>query len=231
MFFTKLPYSSIFSLSKEINAKEGLVISKNVCSSKTFEMTLYSFGQGEGITWQTIPQELLLYVLEGSVILETKKNGKVISKDSPKGKALYIEPKNEFQITGKQNEPYKILFMTINKDFQEENIMFIKNFEQGKILTLKNQIEWEKDTIVSKTLVNNPNLTMTLFAFDKEQSVSTHSAPGDAFVICLEGSAQIQLNGENLTIKEGESLIMPAGAPHALKAVTPYKMLLTVVKA
>ena len=56
-------------------------------------------------------------------------------------------------------------------------------------------------------------------------------ARGDAFVVCLEGKAEIELNGEKLFIEAGQSLIMPANAPHALKAVSPYKMLLTVVKA
>ena len=109
--------------------------------------------------------------------------------------------------------------------------MFIKNFEQGKVVELKKQIEVEAGTIVSKTLVNSNFMTMTLFAFDAGQGVSTHSAPGDAFVVCLEGKAEVELNGEKLSICKGESLIMPANAPHAVKAVEPYKMLLTVVKA
>ncbi|MGI5057832.1 cupin domain-containing protein [Treponema pectinovorum] len=108
--------------------------------------------------------------------------------------------------------------------------MFIKNFVQGKIVTLKEQIEVESGTIASKTLVNSDAMTMTIFAFDAGQGVSTHSAPGDAFVVCLEGKAEIELNGEKLIIHSGESLIMPANAPHAVKAVEPYKMLLTVVK-
>lgn len=72
---------------------------------------------------------------------------------------------------------------------------------------------------------------MTLFAFDKGQGVSTHAAPGDAMIVCLEGKADVVLNGENLQIKAGESLIMPAQAPHSVKAAEPHKMLLTVVKA
>ncbi len=233
MIFSKLPLGKIFRLADFIVAKEGLVISKNLCDTAPFNMTLYSFGAGEGITWQTIPGDLLLTVLEGQVLLETDgADGFVKGQLAEKGMALFVKGGQRFQISG--NKPYKLNFSVVNKikdDEKGDNLMFIKNFDQGKVVTLKDQVSVESGTIVSKTLVNGDALTMTLFAFDAGQGVSTHSAPGDAFVVCLEGEAEIELNGEKLLIHEGESLIMPAGAPHALKAVKQYKMLLTVVKA
>ncbi len=231
MFFSKLLYSEIFNLEDIIKAKNALVISKNVCSSKCLDLTFYSFGGNEGITWQTVPDDLLLFVLSGNVNFEIKKNKQILLEKAQAASLIFIKSQSEFQISGKKDEPYKILFMGLKKNIQGENSMFIKNFDQGKVVTLKNQIEFEEGTIVSKTLVNSDALTMTLFAFDKAQGVSTHAAAGDAFVICLEGSAEIELDGKKLSVKEGESLIMPAGAPHALKALEPYKMLLTVVKA
>ena len=233
MNFSKLPLGKIFRLTDFIIAKEGLVISKNLCDTASFNMTLYSFGAGEGITWQTIPGDLLLTVLEGQVLLETDDAGGFVKRQlAEKGMALFVKGGQRFQISG--NKPYKLNFSVVNKIKDDEkggNLMFIKNFDQGKVVTLKDQVSVESGTIVSKTLVNGDALTMTLFAFDAGQGVSTHSAPGDAFVVCLEGEAEIELNGEKLLIHEGESLIMPAGAPHALKAVKQYKMLLTVVKA
>ncbi len=233
MNFSKLPLGKIFRLTDFIIAKEGLVISKNLCDTASFNMTLYSFGAGEGITWQTIPGDLLLTVLEGQVLLETDDAGGFVKRQlAEKGMALFVKGGQRFQISG--NKPYKLNFSVVNKIKDDEkggNLMFIKNFDQGKVVTLKDQVSVESGTIVSKTLVNGDALTMTLFAFDAGQGVSTHSAPGDAFVVCLEGEAEIELNGEKLLIHEGESLIMPAGAPHALKAVRQYKMLLTVVKA
>lgn len=233
MNFSKLPLGKIFRLTDFIVAKEGLVISKNLCDTAFFNMTLYSFGAGEGITWQTIPGDLLLTVLEGQVLLETDDAGGFVKGQlAEKGMALFVKGGQRFQISG--NKPYKLNFSVVNKIKDDEkggNLMFIKNFDQGKVVTLKDQVSVEGGTIVSKTLVNGDALTMTLFAFDAGQGVSTHSAPGDAFVVCLEGEAEIELNGEKLLIHEGESLIMPAGAPHALKAVKQYKMLLTVVKA
>lgn len=224
MNFTKIPAEQIFRLSDYIVAKPGLVISKNVCDTAGLNMTLYSFGGGEGITWQTIPGDLLLTVLEGEAFLETDVNG---SETAGEGMAIFVKGGERFQISG--NKPYKLNFSVVNKNGEKD--MFIKNFEQSKVVTLKDQIAVEEGTIVSKTLVNREDLTMTLFAFDKGQGVSTHAAPGDAMIVCLEGKADVVLNGENLQIKAGESLIMPAQAPHSVKAAEPYKMLLTVVKA
>ena len=232
MNYSKLPVGKIFKVSDFIPAKKGLVISKNVCNTQSFDMTLYSFGEGEGITWQTIPGDLLLTVVEGQTFLETDENDTIKKQSAEEGMALFVKSGDRFQISG--NKPYKLNFSIINKiknSERGEGLMFIKNFDAGKVVTLKEQISVESGTVVSKTLVNGEALTMTLFAFDEGQGVSTHSAAGDAFVVCLEGEAEIELNGEKLSIHEGESLIMPAGAPHSLKAVKQYKMLLTVVKA
>ena len=226
MNFEKLPEGELFKLTDFILAKPQMVLSKSVCSKPFFDMTLYSFGAGESITWQSIPGDVLLLVLEGEAFLETKNGSESKEESAVAGKCLFVKGGNEFQISG--NIPYKMAFMVVNNFGGKD--MFIKNFDQGKVVTLKDQIQVESGTIASKTLVNSDAMTMTIFAFDAEQGVSTHAAPGDAFVVCLEGKAEVELNGEKLSIQAGESLIMPANAPHALKAVEPYKMLLTVVK-
>ena len=71
---------------------------------------------------------------------------------------------------------------------------------------------------------------MTLFAFDAGEGVSTHAAPGDALVFVLEGEAEITIDGTPHTVTGGNAIVMPAGIPHAVKAIKPFKMLLTVVK-
>lgn len=227
MIFSKLPVSGVFNLCDFISIKSQMVISKNVCKTLVFDMTLYSFDKGEGITWQTILGDVLLFVIEGESVLEVKEHGFAKTSVAAVGECILVKGGNEFQISG--NKPYKMAFMVVNNYGGKE--MFIKNFEQGKVVSLKEQIQVESGTIASKTLVNSDAMTMTLFAFDAGQNVSTHSAAGDAFVVCLEGTAEIELSGEKLTIHAGESLIMPANTPHALKAIEPYKMLLTVVKA
>ncbi len=107
----------------------------------------------------------------------------------------------------------------------------IKNLEHAQPLVLKEQVSYEKGKVVSLTLAQQPGVGMTLFAFDAGEGVSTHAAPGDAMAYVLEGEAQITIDGVPHPVAAGGVIVMPSGIPHAVKAVTPFKMLLTVVKA
>ena len=106
----------------------------------------------------------------------------------------------------------------------------IKNLEHAKPLPLKEQVAYEPGRVVSLTLAQQPGVGMTLLAFDAGEGVSTHAAPGDAMVYVLEGEAQITIDGAPHSVTGGSAIILPAGIPHAVAAVTPFKMLLTVVK-
>jgi quercetin dioxygenase-like cupin family protein len=103
--------------------------------------------------------------------------------------------------------------------------------EENQVYDMANSIQVQGGAVVSKTLVNKSAGTVTLFAFDQGQSLSEHTAPYDALVHILDGEAEITLAGKPYTVKDGEALLMPANVPHALRAVTPYKMLLTMIKA
>ncbi len=92
-------------------------------------------------------------------------------------------------------------------------------------------VNYQEGTIVSRTLVDKPAGTITLFAFAKGQGLSEHTAPFDAFVNILDGEAEIILGGKPQTVKAGEMLIMPANKPHALKAHIPFKMMLVMIRA
>lgn len=107
---------------------------------------------------------------------------------------------------------------------------FIKNIEHAKVLELKNIVGYEKGKIASLTLAGTDHVGITLFAFDEGEGVSTHAAPGDAMVVVLDGQAEITIDGTPIIAKEGDTVVMPAHIPHAVKAVTPFKMMLTVVK-
>lgn len=107
----------------------------------------------------------------------------------------------------------------------------IKNLKKAEVLPLLDQVSYEKGKVASLTLAQQPGVGMTLFAFDAGEGVSTHSAPGDAMVQVLEGEARITIDGVENHLTAGQIIIMPAGVPHAVRAVTPFKMLLTVVKA
>ena len=91
-------------------------------------------------------------------------------------------------------------------------------------------LEYQAGSIVSRTIIDKPAGTITLFAFDKGEGISAHSAPGDAMVQILDGEALINVGGKELLATAGQVVIMPADVPHSLSAVQQFKMILTVVK-
>ena len=113
---------------------------------------------------------------------------------------------------------------------EDEREKLIKHLEHAQPLPLKEQVAYETGKVVSLTLAQRPGVGMTLFAFDAGEGVSTHAAPGDAMAHILEGTAEITIDGAVHQVTAGEAIVMPAGVPHAVKAATPFKMLLTVVK-
>lgn len=105
----------------------------------------------------------------------------------------------------------------------------IKNIEKSQVLTLKNEVAYQPGQVVSKTLAQNDALSVTLFAFDKGEEISTHESGGDAFVTCLDGVGRITIDGKAYTLRDGESIVMPARHPHAVYGQEQFKMLLVVV--
>ena len=106
----------------------------------------------------------------------------------------------------------------------------MKKITKAEVLTLKDQVVYQEGQVVSKTLAQNDALSITLFSFDKGEEISTHSAPGDAFVTCLDGIGRITIDGIDYELTEGQSIVMPAGHPHAVFGKAQFKMLLVVVK-
>ena len=106
---------------------------------------------------------------------------------------------------------------------------FIKNITHEEVLNIASQVSVQEGQIVSKTLVQNEAVSITLFAFDKGEEISTHESGGDAFVTCLDGTGEITIDGVKYELHEGESIVMPAKHPHAVYGKEQYKMLLVVV--
>lgn len=106
---------------------------------------------------------------------------------------------------------------------------FIKNIEHEKALPLAEQVQTMPGQVVSKTLAQNKAVSMTLFAFDKGEEISSHDSTGDAMVTVLEGVGKLTVDGIEHIVKAGETLIMPAKKPHAVFAEEAFKMLLVVV--
>ncbi|GKH34217.1 cupin domain-containing protein [Muricomes sp. OA1] len=105
----------------------------------------------------------------------------------------------------------------------------IKNIDHETVLSLTELVDAQPGQIVSKTLAQNDYVSVTLFAFDKGEEISTHESKGDAMVQVLEGEGRFTVDGREHFCKGGETLIMPANKPHAVYAAEAFKMLLTVV--
>ena len=105
----------------------------------------------------------------------------------------------------------------------------MKNISAKEVLTLREQVAYQPGQVVSRTLAQNSAVSVTLFSFDKGEEISTHASGGDAFVTCLDGVGRITIDGEEFLLHQGESIVMPAGHPHAVYGQEPFKMLLVVV--
>lgn len=105
----------------------------------------------------------------------------------------------------------------------------MKNITKAEVLTLKEQVAYQEGQVVSKTLAQNSAVSVTLFSFDQGEEISTHESGGDAFVTCLDGVGRITIDGQEFFLHEGESIVMPAGHPHAVFGQERFKMLLVVV--
>ncbi len=100
----------------------------------------------------------------------------------------------------------------------------------GTVLNLKDLVSYQTGSVVSRTLIDKSVGTVTVFAFDHGQGLSEHTAPFDALVQIIDGTADITIDGSLHTVKEGEMIIMPANRPHSLKANPQFKMLLTMIR-
>lgn len=103
--------------------------------------------------------------------------------------------------------------------------------EEATVQNLVDMVAYQDGSVVSKTVIKKGTGTVTLFAFDKDQGLSEHTAPFDAMVCVLDGVAEISIGGNPKLVKKGEMVIMPANVPHALKAVEKFKMMLVMIKS
>lgn len=106
---------------------------------------------------------------------------------------------------------------------------FLKNIEFSKAIDLGSLVDYQQGQVVSRTLVQGKAVSITLFAFDKGEEISTHASKGDAMVFLLDGEAEITIGEVKYAVKKDQTIIMSADIPHALQAVERFKMILTVV--
>ncbi|OQY29963.1 MAG: cupin [Candidatus Cloacimonetes bacterium 4572_55] len=103
--------------------------------------------------------------------------------------------------------------------------------KEASVHNLVDLIAYQEDSVVSKTLIKKKTGTVTLFAFDRGQGLSEHTAPFDALVYVLDGIVEVTISGKPITVKSGEAIVMPASQPHALKATERFKMMLTMIRS
>ncbi len=101
--------------------------------------------------------------------------------------------------------------------------------DKATVLALKDEVSYQEGQVVSKTIAQNEHVSITLFAFDKDEEISTHESGGDALVTCLDGTGKITIDGKEYILTQGQSIVMPAKHPHAVYGQEQFKMLLVVV--
>ena len=97
-------------------------------------------------------------------------------------------------------------------------------------LVMADLVSYQQGAIISREIIKQTKGTVTVFAFDKAQGLSEHTAPFDAMVFCLEGEVEVKISGDPICLSTGEMIIMPANKPHSLTALTPFKMLLVLIR-
>lgn len=107
-------------------------------------------------------------------------------------------------------------------------ISVYKNIDKKTKLVLSEQVDYQQGQVVSKTLVQNDAVSVTIFSFDKGEEISTHASGGDAMVTVLEGTGRFTIGGDVYILNEGETIIMPKDVPHAVFGEEKFKMLLVV---
>jgi quercetin dioxygenase-like cupin family protein len=110
-----------------------------------------------------------------------------------------------------------------SKPFTDSNLM-------AKAADISSLVDYQRSAVVSRTIIERKTGTVTLFAFEKDQGLSEHTAPFDTMVYIIEGEGLITIAGKPITLKAGEVTIMPANQPHALKALSRFKMLLVMIR-
>jgi quercetin dioxygenase-like cupin family protein len=101
---------------------------------------------------------------------------------------------------------------------------------KGKVLDLKALVNYAEGTVASRMIISRKAGNITLFSFDENEGLSEHSAPYDAVVTILDGECEVWVAGKTYQMKTGETIIFPANVPHALSAITKFKMSLTMIK-
>ena len=113
----------------------------------------------------------------------------------------------------------------------EQGLQIVRGMPVAEVVAAADLVNYQPGSVVSRQLIKHDKGNVTLFAFDQAQGLSEHTAPFDALVHVLDGEAEITISGKPLRAQMGDMVLMPAHQPHALRAVTQFKMLLTMIRS
>lgn len=238
MLHKDVPRSTVFTLNQLVRVVKDQIVSFPVMDEPGISIVLLGLAEGESISTEYTLAGKWLHVLEGK--MEVTSGGRTFQLNSLDQNAIWLPPgvshdllaveaTKLLQIALFDNE---VTFQNNALSIKEEQTMsiLINKIPHSETLILANQIEVVPNQTASKALVQRKDLTISLFALDKDGVIAKHTTPGDALVQVLEGTVEITIGDNVYLLNAGESIVMPAHIPHALKAVSMFKMLLTVVK-
>lgn len=218
-----IPKSEVVDMNIRMKVRPHQVASMMICDKDDVRITAFAFDGGEGVSELYYDGVNVYYVTEGTLTLTVE--GK--ADNYSEGSVVYVPAGAPHSVYG--DAPYKFIQIRYDggKDFMEK---IIKNIEHSKALNLRELVSYEDGQVVSLTIANEPSVGMTVFAFDEGTKIDTHVTPGDAMPNVLEGEAEFTIGDTAYRVKAGESIVMPKGIPHSVKAITKFKMLIIVVK-
>lgn len=220
----KIDMARVLKLSETIDAGVNEVVSMKIFNKKNNYISLFALDTDEVITAETMLGKRYYYCLSG--------NGEIIVEESVKkvneGDFFEVDSNKSYSI--KSLNRFKI--MEIGEKIGRINMenKILKNLSSAEAFKVVDIVNYQESKIISKNIVANSNLVMTVMAFAKGESLEPHMAPGDALVNVLDGEARFFVDGKSFIVKKGESAVLPANISHAVEAVENFKMLLVLVK-
>lgn len=194
-----------------IPLKENQTISKKLIDLEDYHILLMSLGQNTSISPEFYGQERIYLVLKGEINFNKEK---LINNE-----LIFFEKNKLFGIeTDKES-----IFLEIGINLKEEEM---KNIDKGKKIKLVDYLDYIDGAIANIDLVSKDDVRVVMMAFDENEGLKPHKAPGDALVMALEGKAKLLVGDEEVVIEAGEQLVFPANVIHNVSAITKFKMLL-----
>ncbi len=179
---------------------------------------MYFFDEGEEISEMKSPFQNLIKVLDGELKIDGKSPAELTE-----GELYVIPPNTDTVISAAKSVKYISILLPMEGEL-------IKNIDLSTKMIAKELVDYRPGQVVNLTLVNKPGLNLSVIAIDEGEGLKTHTAPGDAMVLALDGEAKITIADEEFMLREGETIILPKSIPHAVYGMTKFKMLLILVK-